>query len=109
MPIHVAYRTNRYVYIRIKPGPEADRKTALALQNLGIDAFAAIREFPLSRPADDATIVVTVNGDPVGRASCDECADGWTYDPNTNTIYFGDTVVPAQGDLIEVSYTALCL
>ncbi len=82
---------------------------ALALENLGIDAFAAIREFPLSRPADESTISVTVDDSPVGQASCDECADGWTYDPDTNTIYFGDDVVPDRGDVIEVSYTALCL
>jgi hypothetical protein len=79
------------------------------LANLGIDAFSAIREFPLSRPADPNTITVTVEGATVLQASSPEGPDGWTYDPNTNTIYFGDDVVPEKGDRIEVSYTATCL
>jgi hypothetical protein len=82
---------------------------AQALQNLGIDAFAAIREFPLSRPADQGTITVTVNGVTVPQASCEGCPDGWTYYPDTNSIYFGDNVVPDKGDRIEVHYTAACL
>jgi hypothetical protein len=79
------------------------------LANLGIDAFSAIREFPLSRPADSSTITVTVDGVTVPEASSHEGADGWTYDPTTNTIYFGDDVVPDKGARIEVSYTATCL
>ena len=69
----------------------------------------AIREFPLSRPADQSTITVTVDGFTVPEASVDLGADGWTYDPDTNTIYFGDDVVPEKGARIEVSYTATCL
>jgi len=80
-----------------------------ALQNLGIDAFAEIREFPLSRPADESTITVTVNGVPVPKAGSSGGADGWTYYPETNSIYFGDDYVPEKGDTIEVSYTAACL
>jgi hypothetical protein len=79
------------------------------LANLGIDAFSAIREFPLSRPADSSTIVVTVDGVVVPEASSALGADGWTYDPNTNTVYFGDDVVPDKGSRIEVHYTATCL
>ena len=80
-----------------------------ALQNLGIDAFAEIREFPLSRPADPNTITVTVNGVEIPEASCEGCADGWTYYGDTNSIYFGDDYVPDKGDTIEVNYTAACL
>jgi hypothetical protein len=80
-----------------------------ALEHLGIDAFAAIREFPLSRPADPSTIVVTVNGNPVPQASEHEGADGWTYEPDSNSVFFGDDVVPDKGDRIEVQYTAACL
>jgi hypothetical protein len=80
-----------------------------SLTNLGIDAFAAIREFPLSRPADESTITVTINGVPVDQASSEGGADGWTYYEDTNSIFFGDDVVPDKGDRIEVSYTALCL
>jgi hypothetical protein len=82
---------------------------AQALSNLGIDAFAAIREFPLSRPADPSTITVMVNGNTIPQAGCEACADGWTYYPDTNSIYFGDNYVPGQGDRIEVHYTAECL
>ena len=82
---------------------------AQALQNLGIDAFAEIREFPLSRPADESTITVTVDGVEIPKASCEGCADGWTYFGDTNSIYFGDDYVPDKGDTIEVNYTAACL
>jgi len=85
---------------------------AQALQNLGLDAFAAIREFPLSRPADSGTITVTVDGQNVPKASCndcDACADGWVYYPDTNTICFGANYVPGRGATIEVDYTAVCL
>ncbi|MBW2699926.1 MAG: choice-of-anchor D domain-containing protein [Deltaproteobacteria bacterium] len=81
---------------------------AQALSSLGLDAFAAIREFPLSRPADASTLTVTVNGSTVSQASSTGGADGWTYYPDTNTIFFGDNVVPGQGDTIVVSYEAVC-
>jgi hypothetical protein len=82
---------------------------ATALQNLSIDAFAAIREFPLSRPADPNTLTVRVEGAVVPRAGCEGCADGWTYYGDTNSIFFGDSVVPDRGQTIEVDYTAACL
>ncbi|MBW1806839.1 MAG: choice-of-anchor D domain-containing protein [Deltaproteobacteria bacterium] len=85
---------------------------AQSLQSLGLDAFAAIREFPLSRPADSNSIVVTVNGSTVPKASCndcDACHDGWVYYPDTNTICFGANYVPEMGDVINVSYTAECI
>ncbi|NMB76775.1 MAG: choice-of-anchor D domain-containing protein, partial [Myxococcales bacterium] len=80
-----------------------------ALQNLGIQAFTPIREFPLSRPADPNTITVTVNGASVPRATSQGGADGWSYYPDRNSVYFGDDVVPQRGDRIEVHYTAVCL
>ncbi len=82
---------------------------AQALDTLGIDAFAEIREFPLSRPADASTISVTVNDVPVDQASSTGGDDGWTYYPDTNSIYFGEDCVPGKGDTIKVSYTAACL
>ncbi|RME28006.1 MAG: choice-of-anchor D domain-containing protein, partial [Deltaproteobacteria bacterium] len=82
---------------------------ASTLQALGFDAFAAIREFPLSRPADSSSITVTVNGNPVPQASSPGGADGWTYYSDTNSIYFGDDYVPGKGDKIEVHYDAACL
>jgi len=82
---------------------------AVALNALGMDAFAAIREFPLSRPADPNTITVKVNGVVVPRAGSQGGADGWTYYGDTNSVFFGDSVVPDKGDTIIVSYTAICM
>ena len=80
-----------------------------AMENLAVDAFAAPREFPLSRPADPATISVTVDGSPVPEATCQGCPNGWTYYSDTNSVYFGDDAVPAPGSRIEITYTAACL
>ncbi|MBN2494647.1 MAG: choice-of-anchor D domain-containing protein [Deltaproteobacteria bacterium] len=82
---------------------------AMALENLGIDAFAFIQEFPLTRPAESDSIVVTVDGMPVDEASVPNGADGWTYIEDTNSVFFGDDVVPEQGARIVITYTAACL
>jgi hypothetical protein len=82
---------------------------AQSLQSLGLDAFAAIREFPLSRPADPSTLTVTVDGVPIPACAQPECPTGYTYFPDTNSIYFGDNVVPGRGARIEVDYEAVCL
>jgi hypothetical protein len=79
------------------------------MDNLAVDAFAALREFTLSRPADPATITVTVDATPAPQASCEGCPDGWTHYSDTNSVYFGDNVVPAPGSQIDVTYTAACL
>jgi len=103
----------RYYYVSQETGGifesiyTADWNQALA--SLGFDAFAAIREFPLSRQADPGSIIVTINGTDVPMASSEGAADGWWYYPDTNTIYFGDDYVPEKGDRIEVNYTATCL
>ena len=81
---------------------------ATSLASMGIDAFSAIREFPLSRPADPATISATVDGTSVPQASSVGGADGWTHYADTNTVFFGDDVVPDRGQRIEISYTAVC-
>ncbi|MBW2699927.1 MAG: choice-of-anchor D domain-containing protein [Deltaproteobacteria bacterium] len=82
---------------------------AMALESLGIDAFAFIREFPLTRPAEVGTIVVMVDGIPVPEAASSEGPEGWSYMADSNSVYFGDDVVPEKGSRIEVSYTAACL
>ncbi|HUU02600.1 MAG TPA: choice-of-anchor D domain-containing protein [Myxococcota bacterium] len=103
----------RYYYITQETGGifesinTADWNTTL--EALGFDAFAAIREFPLSRPADAGSLTVTINDNPVPQASSEGGADGWTYYPDTNTIYFGDDYVPDKGDKIEVDYSATCI
>jgi hypothetical protein len=84
---------------------------AQSLQNLGIDAFAAIQEFPLSRPADSGSLSVTVNGESIPPCGAAEpgCSNGYTYYPDSNTVFFGDGIVPEKGDRIEIHYTAACL
>ena len=52
---------------------------------------------------------VTVDGVAVPQASCPRCPEGWTYFPVTNSIFFGDTVTPAKGARIEVTYSTKCL
>ncbi|RME28462.1 MAG: choice-of-anchor D domain-containing protein [Deltaproteobacteria bacterium] len=106
----------RYIEVANQTGgifePLCTSDWAAALSNLGIDAFAAVREFPLSRPADQSTITVSVNGSTVPKASCndcDACSDGWVYYPDTNSVCFGSDYVPEKGDTIEISYTAACL
>jgi hypothetical protein len=104
--------SDRYWDVTVRTGgicePIDTADWAQSLANLGIDAFSAIREFPLSRPADAGSISVTVNGLPVDRASSQGSADGWSHYADSNTVYFGDDVVPDRGDRIEVSYTATC-
>jgi hypothetical protein len=80
-----------------------------SLEHLGIDAFTPIREFTLSRQPVENTLVVTVNGQNVQKASGPGGADGWTYYLDSNTLYFGDNVLPGKGAHIVVQYTAACL
>jgi hypothetical protein len=85
---------------------------AQALSNLGIDAFDAIREWALSRPANANTISVTVNGQSVPEASCDNCdtcPDGWVYYPASNSVCFGSDYIPEKGAEVIIDYEASCL
>lgn len=75
------------------------------LSNLGAVTFGYRTQFFLSRPADEKTIQVKVNGQVVTK----DAANGWSYDSTNNTVNFGKNAVPPAGALIEVSYKALCL
>ncbi|MCX7944641.1 MAG: choice-of-anchor D domain-containing protein [Deltaproteobacteria bacterium] len=74
------------------------------LNELGIDIWTAQVEYYLSRPADPNTIQVTVNGNPVSR----DPVNGYQYDPDHNSIYFGSNAVPPKGATIVVKYEAQC-
>ncbi len=104
--------SDRYWDVTVRTGgicePIDSVDWAQSLANMGIDAFSAIREFPLSRPADPNSIAVSVDGSPVNRASSEGGADGWTHYADTNTLFFGDNVVPDRGQRIEVTYSAMC-
>jgi len=79
-----------------------------ALENIGLDAFAGMRDFPLSRPASPDTIEVLVDDEPVEQAACPGCAGGWWYYLDGNSVYFGDGTVPEKGATIEISYDTVC-
>ena len=75
------------------------------LQNIGLDVFALRTTWTLSRPADQSTITVRVNGNVVSPGS----GNGWTFDPTTNAVTLHGSGVPQPGSRIEIQYTAQCL
>ncbi|MCA9551454.1 MAG: choice-of-anchor D domain-containing protein [Myxococcales bacterium] len=75
------------------------------LQNIGLGVFALRSSWTLSRQADPATITVRVNGASVPQ----NAANGWTYDPASNSVSFSGTAIPPPGARIEVQYGAICL
>jgi hypothetical protein len=85
------------------------------MQNLGLDSLGLQVEFFLSRAADAATLDVCVR---TGGASDGNCvtqtqtaegqADGYFYDPLSNSIVFNPNSVPPRGARIEVHYTTYC-
>ena len=75
---------------------------------------AARTQFPLSRPANPATLAVWVdNQDGQGLLpvpeDTDASGDGWTYDLTSNSVIFGDGAVPGRGAVIQVDYETVCL
>jgi len=84
------------------------------LSDLGLDAFAARTQFPLSRPANPGTLAVWVDsqdgqGPQAVPEDLDLSGDGWSYDPITNSVIFGDGVVPGRGAAIQIDYETVCL
>lgn len=78
---------------------------AATMAELGLSTFDALTRFELSRLPDEATIVVTVDGQPVDQ----DAINGWTYDADTNSIRFHGTAVPDAGEVVSVAYTAECI
>jgi hypothetical protein len=75
------------------------------LRNIGLRGFTPIRDYPLSRQALEGSISVYVNGQEAPEASIHGGVDGWTYYSDTNTVYFGDNVIPCHGATIEIHYS----
>ena len=69
-------------------------------KDLALGAFQGRVQFALSRIADPATIVVTLNGNPQA-VNVD-----YTFDQPTNSVIF--KTVPPSGSTIVVNYDALC-
>ncbi len=68
---------------------------------LALGAFSGRKQFPLTRQADPATVVVTLNG------AVQVSGTNYTYDQPSNSVVF--VTVPAPGATIVVDYDALCL
>ena len=71
-----------------------------ALETIGNRAFGLRVQFFLSRVADPATIVVTVEGA--------EQADGWLYDEESNSVVFDEATTPEPGQAVSITYSARC-
>jgi len=69
-------------------------------ENLAENLFALRSQFFLSRMADEATIVVTING---------TVNNEWDYDDVSNSIIFPMENPPAPGATIVAEYDTLCL
>lgn len=73
---------------------------AAIADQLALGAFSGRKQFPLSRNADPATVVVTVNG-------AVQAARDYVFDQASNSVVFSS--VPPPGATIVVDYDALCL
>lgn len=74
------------------------------LRNLGIDVFTPEDQWYLSRPADESTLVVTVDGVAVPN----DPTNGWIYEPSRRVVLFTGTAVPPPGAEIVVTYLPGC-
>jgi len=74
---------------------------AVVADDLSLDAFKGRVQFPLTRPADPATLTVTTDG-----AAQSQPAD-YSLDPPSNSIVF--KLSPPAGATIVAEYDALCL
>ncbi len=98
---------------RFQPICDADWTTMM--QNLGLDSLGLQVEFYLTRAADAATLDVCVRllgpSDPTCTPiaqTADGDANGYWYDPASNSIVFNPNDVPPRGAQIEVNYEAYC-
>jgi hypothetical protein len=75
---------------------------AAKLKELGDAIFGLVREFPLLRVPDPATLVVKVRGK--------VCDQGWNLDTQTNRLVFDPDgpCMPEHDDEIEVEYDVYC-
>lgn len=92
--VEVANRTNGRVF------SICSSDFAGPLQEIGNRAFGLPIQFFLSRPADQSTIEVAVDGS--NRPS------GWSYDSPSNSVVFEEASVPQPGDTVRVEYEAQC-
>jgi len=79
-----------------------DKDWAAKLEALGNAIFGLVKEFPLVRTPDPATLTVQVAGK--------LCDAGWTLDTGTNRLVFDPDgpCMPEHGDEIVVDYDVYC-
>ncbi|OGQ10274.1 MAG: hypothetical protein A2138_16555 [Deltaproteobacteria bacterium RBG_16_71_12] len=83
------------------------------MSQLGLDSMGLRIEFFLSRAAQPDAIDVCVRATPssscVAQTETSEgAANGWFFDPATNSVVFNGSSVPPRGGRIEVSYGTAC-
>ena len=79
------------------------RAAALIYALLGV-VFVPLSEWTLSQAAVPSSLVVTVNGIPVGWSA----ENGYTYDAGANLLQFHGTAVPPPGQRVDVRYVGNC-
>lgn len=112
-------------------GSVCDAEFGTTLNELGVDAVGLKRKWPLGKTPDAPSLVVTVKypcatpkatldavcsaqvaacaGD-VGEVACtvkpktENGADGWTFEPSTNSVFFNGAALPPKGAAIEFTY-----
>lgn len=79
-----------------------DPDFAKALSDLSGGIFGAQYKYHLSRFPEPTTIEVLVNGA--------KCTSGWTFDAASQAVVFSPSspCMPAPGDIVTISYDAMC-
>ncbi|MEQ1570350.1 MAG: vWA domain-containing protein [Myxococcota bacterium] len=99
-----AYPGTRYVEAALQTGGLlgriCDQDWSNVLYDVGLNAVGILDRFKLTNAADMASLVVTVDGQPVPNSE----VDGWTYDWQYWLILFHGAAVPARGSEIVVEY-----
>lgn len=75
---------------------------ASGLQHIAEVILQAATQFHLTRTPIENTISVKVNGVVVPQGTA--TSDGWTYRASSNSILFSGRYIPANGDVISVSF-----
>jgi hypothetical protein len=92
-----------------------DSDWSAMMSNLGLASLGLKIEFFLSRAADAATLSVCVRSGGPSAGTCtpvaqaaEGAANGYFYDPTSNSIVFNPGSVPVRGARVEVRYETFC-
>ncbi|MFM2152838.1 MAG: hypothetical protein RL199_1273 [Pseudomonadota bacterium] len=114
-----------------RTGSVCDSEFGATLNELGVDAAGLKRKWALGKAPDVASLVVTVTypcttskatldlvcsqqvaacSGSAGSVACtvrpkpETGPDGWTFEPSTNSVFFGGASLPSKGAVIEFTY-----